>query len=154
MPLAAPQLEHIFSYRATLAPPEPIGPVAEGLRINFYVTGGEVWGPKLHGKIRPVGGDWLTLRQDGVAILDVRGTIETTDGALVYTEYRGVIDLGPEGYQQFLAGNVPPQLHLRIAPRYLTAHPAYQWLNRLQCVGIGEGDMATNTVAYDIYALR
>jgi hypothetical protein len=52
-----------FVHNATLRP-EIIGPVAEGLRINFHVTGGEVAGPKLRGILRPVGGDWLTLRTD------------------------------------------------------------------------------------------
>jgi hypothetical protein len=40
-------LEHIFFYSATLInPPEIIGPVPEGIRANFYVTRGEVKGPK------------------------------------------------------------------------------------------------------------
>jgi hypothetical protein len=83
-------LEHIFSYSAILKnPPEIIGPVPEGIRANFYVTGGEVKGPKLNGKILPVGGDWLTIRPDGVGILDVRATFETNDGALIYTTLLG-----------------------------------------------------------------
>jgi len=53
-------LEHIFSYTATLSPPEVIGPLPEGVRVNFYVTGGEVKGPKVYGKFRPVGADWLS----------------------------------------------------------------------------------------------
>ncbi len=32
-------LEHLFSYTAELEPPEMIGPVPEGIRVNFYVTG-------------------------------------------------------------------------------------------------------------------
>jgi hypothetical protein len=64
------QLEHIFSFGAALeSPPEAIGPVAEGIRVNFYSQGGEVTGPKLQGRCRSVGGDWLTIRTDGVAIL-------------------------------------------------------------------------------------
>ena len=51
----------VTSYRATLSEPEVIGPVAEGLRLNVYVTGGEVLGPRIKGKIRPVGADWLTV---------------------------------------------------------------------------------------------
>ena len=50
-------LEHICSYSAQLQnPPEVIGPVPEGLRVNFYVTSGEVTGPKIRGILRPVGG--------------------------------------------------------------------------------------------------
>ena len=78
-------MEHLFSYTATLdSNAEVIGPVPSGLRMNVYVTGGEVSGPRLQGKIRPVGADWLTIRTDGVCILDVRATIETHDGALIY----------------------------------------------------------------------
>lgn len=37
------QLEHIFSFGAKLEnPPEVIGPVSEGIRVNFYCQGGEV----------------------------------------------------------------------------------------------------------------
>jgi hypothetical protein len=59
------QLEYICSYWATLSAPEIIGPLAEGLRINVYVTGGEVTGPKMRGRLRTVGGDWISLRPDG-----------------------------------------------------------------------------------------
>ncbi len=50
------ELEHILSYSVTLAPPEVIGPVPEGIRANFYATAGEVKGPKVYGKFRLVGG--------------------------------------------------------------------------------------------------
>jgi hypothetical protein len=85
-----------------------IGPVPEGIRVNVYATGGEVQGPELHGKLRPVGGDWLLERQDGIGMLDVRATIESHDGALIYITYTGVIDLGEDGYQQFLQGAPVP----------------------------------------------
>ena len=148
------RLEHLFSYNAFLAT-EIIGPVAEGVRVNFYVTSGEISGPKLRGKLKPVGGDWLTLRPDGIGILDVRATFETDDGALIYTAYSGVADLGEDGYQRFLGGEPPPSgLPLRIVPRYQTADPRYAWLNRLQCVGIGQLFMERSEVRYDIYAVR
>jgi len=149
-----PQLEHICSYWATLSPPEIIGPLAEGLRVNVYVTGGEISGPKMRGRFRTVGGDWISLRPDGIGVLDVRATLELEDGALVYTSYSGLADLGPDGYQRFLAGNPPALVPLRITPRYYTGHAAYLWLNRLQCFGVGEVNMEQMRVSYDIYALR
>jgi Protein of unknown function (DUF3237) len=52
------RLEYIFSYTAQVRlPPEVIGPTPDGIRVNFYVTGGEVDGPKLKGKLAPVGGE-------------------------------------------------------------------------------------------------
>ncbi len=148
------RLEHLFSYNAFLET-EVIGPVAEGIRINFYVTSGEVSGPKLRGKLRPVGGDWLTLRTDGVGILDVRATLETDDGALIHTSYSGVADLGEDGYQQFLRGEPPASgTPLRVVPRYQTSHPRYTWLNRLQGLGIEEAFLERGEVRYDVYAVR
>jgi hypothetical protein len=147
-------LEHIFSYTATITLPERIGPVAEGRRVNFYVTGGKVEGPKVNGKLLPVGGDWMTVRTDGVGILDVRATIQTHDDALIYTAYSGVMDLGKNGYEKLPKGEVPAVVSLQSAPRYYTSHPAYQWLNRIQCVGIGQSDMSRLEVSFDIYAIR
>lgn len=154
-PLFDYRLEHLMSYTATLGAPEIIGPVPEGVRANLYVTGGEVTGPKLFGKFRPVGGDWLTLGTDGIAVLDVRATIETNDGALIYLNSPGVMDLGANGYQEFLRGHPPPSgTPIRSTPRFQTSHPNYQWLNRLFCVGIGQAFVDRSQVAKDVYAVR
>ena len=148
-------LEHICSYTVHLqSPPEVIGPVGEGLRLNFYVLGGEVSGPHLQGQMRPVGGDWLTIRTDGVAVLDVRTCMETHDGALIYMCWTGVADLGENGYQRFLEGNLPSTAQIQAAARVQTAHPAYQWLNRLQFLNIGMVDLVNSQVQYDLYAIR
>lgn len=61
------------------------------------------------------------LRTDGVGILDVRATIETHDGALIYAAYSGVIDLGEDGYQKFLQGELPASgTPIRTAPCFYT----------------------------------
>src|SRR5262245_48504629 len=71
------KLEHVFSYTGLLAnPPEVIGPVPEGIRVNFYAAGGKITGPNVRGKLRPAGGDWVIVRKDGVAYLNVRTTFE------------------------------------------------------------------------------
>lgn len=147
-------LEHLFSYSVTLNPPEVIGPVPEGIRVNLYITGGELQGPKIQGRLRPAGADWLTIRRDGVAILDVHVAIETDDGALIYAPYSGVGDLGEDGYEKFLKGEAPQVVPLRTVPRFVTAAQKYTWLNRLQCLGIGEVNLAKLIVHYDLYAVR
>jgi hypothetical protein len=153
--MLAYNLEHICSYGAQLQnPPEIIGPVPEGIRINFYVTSGEVTGPKIRGILRPVGGDWFTIRTDGIGLLDVRATIETHDNALIFIAYTGVGDLGEDVYHKFLQGALPPRVPLRVVTRFQTTHPTYQWLNRLQCLNIGEADLERFEVRYDVYAIR
>ncbi len=150
------QLEHIMSYTAKLGVRERIGHVpAEGFRVNVEVTGGEVTGPRVFGKLSPRGGDWLAVRRDGVVLLDVRATIETNDGALIYMTYTGMSDLGEGGYDQFAGGGRPAQgMPIRISPRFHAAHPDYVWLNRLFCLGIGQSFPERAEVAYDIYAVR
>ena len=149
-------LEHICSYNATLDPDyEIIGPTPDGLKLNIYVTGGEVTGPKIKGKVRPVGADWYTLRTDGVGVLNVRATIETDDGALIYMTYRGVSDMGEDAYEKFLKGE-PPEggAPIHSSPVFSTAHPDYLWLNRVQCLGIGQAVPESSEVQYDVYAVR
>jgi hypothetical protein len=147
--------ELLFSYRAGLqAPPELIGPVPEGLRATFYITGGPVEGERLRGRMLGVGADWFLVRRDGVGELDVRTTIQTADGALIYASYRGYGDLGEDGYDKFLRGELPKRLPLRILPSLRSAHPNYQWLHRLICVGVGEADLERFEVSYNVYAVR
>jgi hypothetical protein len=147
-------LEHIMSYTVQLHPPEIVGPTSEGLRVNLYVSSGDVNGPKVHGKLRPVGGDWLTVRTDGVGIMDVRANIETPEEALIYVTYTGVAELGAEGYERFLRGDLPPTVPLRVVPRVQTAHRDFLRLNRLQCLGIGEVDTENLVVSYDVCSVR
>lgn len=92
----------------------------EGIRVNFYSAGGEVTGPRIRGKVRPVGGDWVTVRKDGVVYLDVRTTFETHDGALILVTYQGLADFGEDGHDQFLRGEMPPVVKLRTSPRFVT----------------------------------
>src|SRR3981189_3748580 len=85
--------EYIFSYTAQVRlPPEVIGPTPEGIRVHFYCTAGDVDGPKLTAKLVAAGGDWILIRRDGVAMSDVRATLETREVALIYVAYGGVCD--------------------------------------------------------------
>jgi hypothetical protein len=132
------QIEHLLTYRLRLAPPLIIGPVPGDLRIDFPIVGGEITGPHLQGSVKPGGADFGTLRTDGVFLVDVRGALESHDGALIEITYTGVMDLGPDGYEKFLNCEAPATAAVRAAPRFRTAHPAYAWMNRLQCISIGQ----------------
>lgn len=65
--------------------------------MNFYAIGGELSGPNIRGRLVPVGGDWVTVRKDGMAYLDVRTTIQTHDAALILVTYQGLIDFEEYG---------------------------------------------------------
>jgi len=135
------KLDHILSFTGELAGvPEVIGPLPEGVRVNFYNTGGEITGPGIHGKVRPVGGDWMMVRRDGIAIVDVRATFETDDGALILVTYNGIGQTTPAGAS------------LRAAPLFETGDQRYAWLTKLQAIAVGE--RVGTDVKYDVHALK
>jgi len=148
------RLEHVMSFYINAQFPEMIGPVPEGIQLNFYITGGEISGPKVVGKVRPVGGDWMTVRRDGVAILDIKGTLETQDGALIYATLDGTFDFGEDGYDKISRGWHPPSgAPFRASPRFRTAHPNYLWLNRGHFLSIGAAFTERLRIEYEIYAV-
>lgn len=147
-------LERLFSYAlGELLEIQMIGAVPEGARANF-VNGGdvEVRGERVRGRMLSYGGDWLTVRPDGVALLDVRNVIETVEGARILYRYSGLADFGEDGYERFLA-NEPTAARLFGAPRMSSGHPDFVWLNRLQCIVAGEIHPAAPS-ELTVYALR
>jgi uncharacterized protein DUF3237 len=147
-------IEHLARFSVFVREPEIIGNTPDGIKVNWWVTSGSFEGPRLRGKLRPEGADWMTIRPDGIGILDVRATLETHDGALISVTYSGVFELGADGYRNFIAGKYPKLPEARTTPRYLTADPRYSWLNRLQCIAAGAVDLDTLNFVYDSFALR
>jgi hypothetical protein len=149
------ELEFVARIEGLLDPAtQIIGPTAEGLRANFPIAGGTIDGPKIRGTLLPGGADFFVLRTDGVGQIDVRATLKTEEGAVLYITYTGVSDLGEKGYENYLRMKLPEKLRLHTVPRVHTAHPKYVWLNRLQLIGIGETTPGSNVVTYDLYAIR
>jgi len=147
--------EFLGAFTVQLAkPPESFGPAPDGLHITFYIESGEIRGPKINAKIRGEGGDWMNVRRDGVGVADVRITYETDDGALLLSRYYGIFDLGPGGYERALRQEYDPVPPLVLAPQFLTSHPNWLWLNRLQCLAVGRVTMADLLVRFDLYAIR
>jgi hypothetical protein len=156
MPLFKPELEFITDLVGYVTMPVPIGPAAWGTRLIFPLVRGTAEGPKLKGTVRPFGADWAIIRVDNCLELDVRLIVETDDGALIHVEYRGVIDLTQEQIDQLLSGEAVEDMKIHTAPRFETAHPDYVWLNRIQAVGCGKGELVGEElkVMYSWYALR
>jgi hypothetical protein len=151
-----PAFEYVASIHVPLQEPEVIGVTPDGLLVNWFWSPNEGWVDGLVGdaKVRKIGGDWMTIRTDGIGVMDVRATVETHDGALLYASYLGHCDFGEDGYRRFLDRRWPDSAPTRTAPRISTAHPNYSWLNRLQCIGIGAVRMKELIYDYDLYALR
>jgi hypothetical protein len=85
--------------------------------------------------------DWLLVAPDGTAYVDVRLTLETDDGALVFVEYTGRTQRdGGAAYS---------------TPLFQTGDPRYAWMNRIQAVARGHFDGDAMVMRYpEIYELR
>jgi hypothetical protein len=145
------KLEYLCSYRADLEPPVEIGAVPFGTRQIFDVKGGTCDGPRLKGKLLPSGGDWLLLGHDGVGRLDVRGTLETDDGARIYIQYFGIIVLNEKAAQALAEGRETSygDTYFMTQPRFETGDPSYAWLNSI--VAVAEGRVLQNAVEYRVF---
>ncbi len=117
----------LMTLRLNTAPTQDVGAGPHGTRVTFPITGGSFEGDRLRGKVLPGGDDWTVKRSDGVIELDLRITLETDDGALIYMTFEGIRDDGAPGAPYF-----------RTLPRFETAEPKYAFLNRLLAVGTGE----------------
>ena len=82
--------------------------------------------------------DWLTMSEDGtLGSLDVRLTLKTDDGAMIYVEYGGRVDMA--------TGLVAS------APTFQTGDDRYKWLNRVQAIGAGQVNLETGVLVYNLY---
>jgi hypothetical protein len=133
------RLEPLLTAEITLGAPQELGDTPHGRRRIIPITGGKIHGARMHGRVLPGGADWQVLRADGVAELEARYTIETSDGALVYVRNTGLRHGPPEIMERLSRGEqVVPQLYyMRTTPSFETSHARYAWLNRMVCVGTG-----------------
>jgi hypothetical protein len=130
-----------FLFEITLDVPRiaDLGATPLGHRRIAQVAGGHFEGPRMRGTAHPGGGDWLLLRNDGVLQLDVRVTLETHDGHLVYMTYRGVRHGPAEIMQRLNAGEEvdPSSYYFRTTPSFETGSEKYAWLNAIVCISTG-----------------
>jgi len=149
-----PDLELLFRVEVTLAAAQELGPAPLGQRRIIPITGGRVIGERLSGRVLPGGADWQIVRNDGVAELDARYTLETDDGALVYVQNRGLRHAAPEVLARLARGeDVDPALYyMRTTPSFETGDARYAWLNRMVCIGTGARRPAA--VEIDFYEVK
>lgn len=132
---------------------QEVGETPLGIRRILHMKRGLFSGPRLKGELLS-GGDWLLARRDGIAQLDIRITLRTDDGKLIYVDSRGISDIAPEIRTRIERGeNVDPaDYYFRTFLMFETAAEIYRWLNRL--VGVGVGRRTATGMATDVFALR
>ena len=116
-----------------------------GTRMIAEVHDAVFEGDRLRGRLKGhAAADWMTLSPELVGTLDVRGLLETHDGALVYSWYHGRLDLSkPVGSSPIYA-----------APLYESGDERYTWLNTIQAVAKGALSEDARTLTYEIHEVR
>jgi hypothetical protein len=106
--------------------------------MYYEVSGGEIRGERLRGSLRG-GGEWALIGPDGFLRVDVRLQAETHDGAFLYIQYTGLLELN-EGVQGALAsggGTDFGDQAFYTNPRIETGDERYAWTNATFFVGEG-----------------
>lgn len=150
-----PALEHLFDLHADLHAAQSLGRTPVGVRNIVPLKSGRITGPKLNGELLgEAAADWSTFRTDGSMQIDVRLTIKTDDGALIYCNYGGLIVAEPAVAAQLFSGQDVPlrDYYQYITPVFLTGDERYAWLN--QVVSVGRGRVLPGAVEYRVWALR
>jgi hypothetical protein len=153
--LPDPSLTLLYRLEAVLGEPLELGEVSQGRRRIVPLTGGTFAGPELNGKLRPgTSADWQIVLADGTALGDIRYTLQTDGGALLYVQSRGVRHGSPEGLERLGRGEDvdASEYTFRTSTQIETASRELAWLNK--GVFIGVGGRNTGGVIYETYLVE
>jgi hypothetical protein len=150
--LPAPSLTLVYRLDAVLGEPLELGEVSQGRRRIVPQIGGTFEGPDMKGTLLPgVSTDWQILLPDGTALGDVRYTLQTDTGALLYVQSRGVRHGNPEVLERLGRGEDvdASEYTFRTSTQIETASSELAWLNK--GVFISVGGRSAGGVAYATY---
>jgi Protein of unknown function (DUF3237) len=135
------------------APLEPGQEIDSSLYVYNVRSGGWVKGPRINGTLLAPSGDWFRVLPSGASRLDVRATIKTDDGALIYITYNGIFKDSEETEARASKGEVltSKDVYFVIAPTMQTSAKQYDWLNGVQCIGKIASYKSDSYVKYDIF---
>jgi hypothetical protein len=119
-------LAETISVSSSLVIGEVTGARAEGERFNANLKGNAA-------------ADWLRVSPEGYGTLDVKITLETDDGAVVYADYSGRLQFDT--------------MTVYATPLFHTGDERYSWMNRIQAVSKGTFQ-PDRTLVYEIFELR
>jgi uncharacterized protein DUF3237 len=137
--LPEPRLTRVYRLEAALGDPLDVGEVSQGRRRIVPLTGGAFTGPELNGKLLAgASADWQIVLPDGTALGDVRYTLQTDGGALLYVRSRGVRHGSAEVLGRLARGDDvdASEYVFRTWTQIETASRELDWLNKGVFVGV------------------
>ena len=153
--LPEPRLTLVYRLEATLGEPLDLGESAQGHRRIVPQTGGTFRGPEIAGKLIPgASADWQIVLSDGTALGDIRYTLQTDTGELLYVQSRGVRHGSAEVLARLGRGEDVDagEYTFRTSTQIETAAPRLDWLNKGIFISVG-GRQATGVI-YETYLVE
>jgi hypothetical protein len=138
--LPHPHLTQIYRLEATVGEPLDVGDIAQGRRRIIPLTGGTFTGPKLSGTLLPgVSADWQIVLPDGTALGDIRYTLQTDSGDLIYVQSRSVRHGSAEVLARLGRGEDvdASEYVFRTSTQIETASLDLEWLNKGIFISVG-----------------
>ena len=142
---------YVFTITARIDRVTSAGDTGAGERRIIPITGGDVKGRDVNGKVLAFGADFQIVRSNGLIELEAKYALETDDGAVIYVENRG-IRFGPaELLQRLNRGEAvdPALIYFRTAPRFETGAVKYRWL--MQSLFVGSAARHADRVVIDVH---
>jgi hypothetical protein len=131
--LPDPRLTPVYRLEATLGKPLDLGDTVHGHRRIVPLNGGTFTGPEISGTLVPgASADWQTVLPDGTALGDIRYTLQTNGGELLYVQSRGVRHGPAEVLARLGRGEDvnSSEYTFRAATQIETAAPELDWMNK------------------------
>jgi hypothetical protein len=150
--LPEPRLTKIFRLEVSLGEALDVGNVAQGRRRIVPLSGGTFAGPELNGTLVPgSSADWQIVLPDGTALGDIRYTLQTDHGDLLYVRSHGVRHGSAEVLARLARGeDVDASDYVfRTSTQIETAGHDLDWLNK--GVFISVAGRQSGGVIYEVY---
>ena len=147
-----PRLTKILRLEASLGEALDVGNVAQGRRRIIPLTGGTFSGPELNGTLLPgASADWQIVLPDGTALGDIRYTLQTDHGDLLYVRSQGVRHGSAKVLARLGRGEEvdASEYVFRTSTQIETAASDFDWLNK--GVFISVAGRQPGGVIYEVY---
>jgi muconolactone delta-isomerase len=153
--LPDPRMTPIYRLEATLGEPVDLGDTGHGHRRIVPLTGGTFTGARINGTLLPgASADWQTSLPDGTAIGDIRYTLQTEGGDVLYVQSRGIRHGSPDVLARLARGEDvdASEYTFRTSTQIETAAAELDWLNKGVFVSVG--GRQPSGVVYETYLVQ
>jgi hypothetical protein len=138
-PTVAAGLEFVFETRVEFRPERcSFGPLPGGGMQGYTPCArGTIYGPRLSGIVVPdSGGDFASVRADGVIVINSHYLLEADDGTKIYLNNRGYLVPDKSGNPALVEGTPQPK-YFRFTPTFVVPEGKHDWLSRSLIIGAG-----------------